>query len=537
LTLAPADRVLVSIGALFALFVAGVAPSVDWLDSGSLLASAFRLGVAHPPGEPGWLAPARIAQLLPVGDLAFRVNVLCALFLAAAAWPLVVLTRAAIGHPAWRPEVFVVGVGLLGYGARMQGNRAEVYGLVALLLLGALAAAVADGGRRSSALLGLLLGLAATVHPLLAAAATPALLLARWMRGGVTVADAGHAVGWGLVGFAAYGWLPVRALARPADAWGVPSTVSRFLDVLLARNFARNFGGESAGFFANLGVVLERHMLSGLGVLLVLALCAWLLRDGKGTTALRALAWSLPVWLVGNALTILPQNKAFGSNPDVLGYLLVGVLAAAPLGAHGLHVLATRRRGSSLERLGPLLLVVAWLVLAFEAFDGLSASRTRNELARQYSTALAAGTPPGSVLVASGNDTAFTWAYLQGVEYRRPDLIVVPRVLLGHAHQRIRLEERLRDVGIAWSPRLRDRPVPELRGATRPAFVEMRSPEENLALPPHGLVVAVRDPGPEPASLRALRVRTIEALEGDLAHGDPQAALVAAYFRTFWGPL
>ena len=538
MTIRQADRDLVCVAGVFAVLVAGAAPSVGWLDSGSLLTSAMRLGVAHPPGEPGWLAPARLAQLVPVGDLAFRVNVLSALCVAACAWPLLILTRAVVGprDEGVAPEVFAVGLGLLGYGARMQGNRAEVYALVALLLLGSLACAVALQGRRASAGMGLLLGLAATVHPLLAAAATPALLVARALRGRVGWRDGVHAVGWGLVGFAAYAWLPVRARVRPADAWGVPTDLGRFLDVLLGRNFARNFGGEGGAWTSNVAVVLERHALSGLGIVLLLAPAAWLLLRNRSESAeaRRALSWAAPLWLLCNAATILTQNKVFGSNPDLLGYLFVGALGVVPLGALGLAALLRRRAGTSLERLGPALVAVAWLFVGLQVVDGLAAARPHSDLARRFATAQAAELPPGAVLMVSGNDTAFVWKYLQGVERRRPDLVVIPRVLLGHPHERLRLQGPLAEAGIAWSPDLRDAPLAQLRGARRAAFIEIREPELRAGLSSHGLVSFVGSE-PESPALAALRASTLSALEGPEARGDTEAALVAGFFRLLRG--
>ena len=208
----------------------------------------------------------------------------------------------------------------------------------------------------------------------------------------------------------------------------MPTDVGRFVDVLLARNFTRNFGGEESAWVANLGVIAGRHALSGLGVVALLAASAWVLRRGAPPSpARRALAWSALLWLIGNAATIVTQNKVFGTNPDLLVFLLVGALAVVPLGASGVAALE-RRAGSSLQRVGPSLLVLAWGFVGFQALDGLAASRGGNDLARRFAVAQAAELPAGSVLVVSGNDTAFTWGYLQAVERRRPDLLVVPRV-------------------------------------------------------------------------------------------------------------
>ena len=151
----------------------------------------------------------------------------------------------------------------------------------------------------------------------------------------------------------------------------------------------------------------------------------------------------------------------------------------------------------------------------------------------RFATAQAAELPPGAVLMVSGNDTAFLWRYLQGVEGRRPDVVVVPRVLLGHPHERLRLEAPLRSAGIRWTPDLRDAPLVQLRAARRPAFIEVRQPERGAGLSAHGVVAAIGS-GPETPTLAALRGSTLAALEGPEARGDTESALVAAFFRSLW---
>lgn len=518
--------------------MAGLAPSVGWLDGGSLTASAWLLGVAHPPGEPGWLAPARIAQLLPVGDIAFRTNLFSALCVAACAAPLLWLTRAMTGSRASWGGAFAVGVALLGFGARTQAVRAEVYGLVALLLLLALASVVCWTGRRSSAALGGLVGVAAGVHPLLVAAAIPALLLARALRSKVGALDVSLAGGFGLLGFAVYGWLPVRAVADPSRAWGVPDSPARFLDVLLARTFARNFGGGSGSWIENAAVIGARHAFSGLILVLVLSGLAWLLlRDQKVDelhAARRALAAAAPVWVLGNALTILPQNKVFATNPDLLGYLFIGTLALAPLGGLGVTLLRQQAGGTSLERGAPWLLGAAVLAVGFQAVDGLAASRTHNALARGFSSSQGYALPPRSVLVTSGNNTAFLWTYLQAVERRRPEMVALHRVLLGHEHERLRLEEPCRELGVLWEPSLRATPAVALSRVLSPVFIEVREQEEGALgtrLHPHGLVWELGESRSESGSLARVRSQSLSELEGPAAFGDEEAALVAGMFR------
>src|SRR5215471_12891795 len=61
-----------------------LAPTVTPTDSGELILAAYGLGVAHPPGVPLWVMLAHLASLLPVGNVAVRINFSSALFAALA---------------------------------------------------------------------------------------------------------------------------------------------------------------------------------------------------------------------------------------------------------------------------------------------------------------------------------------------------------------------------------------------------------------------------------------------------------------------
>src|SRR5215831_11565362 len=57
-----------------------LAPTVTPTDSGELILAAYGLGVAHPPGVPLWIMLTHIASLLPVGNVAVRINFSSAVF-------------------------------------------------------------------------------------------------------------------------------------------------------------------------------------------------------------------------------------------------------------------------------------------------------------------------------------------------------------------------------------------------------------------------------------------------------------------------
>jgi len=474
------------------------------------------MGVGHPPGEPAYLAVTRLAQLLPVGDIAFRANLLSAVALLLCAFPVFVLGhRLARGLSLDPSRAILVGTvavffALVPFWAQAQGLRGEVYSLTALLLLLSLGCALVVGGRRGSAASGLFLGWAVAVHPLLAVAAIPALLVARRVQSGHSL----HLV-WGggaaLWSFAHYSWLPLRARAVPSWSWGVPDSPERFLDVLLARTFASNFGAEGAGPMANLEVVGMEWLRSGFVALVlasVLAVCV-----ASERRRLQGYVVVVLFWVVGNLGTVIPQNKVYGENPDVLGYLFVGACVVAPLAALGPVVMLGSALPSpvsgALHR-GPLRFAAAVallsLLISWVFVDGLGAGQQGNHLARRFATEQAVGLPTGSVMMTAGNDTAFLWTYLQGVERRRPDLVVTHRVLLGHEHERLRVAADLGAAGVPWVEALRERPlsVLSLSPPARGFYLEMREPERQALaagrLQPHGLVERWMGQGSEQAA-------------------------------------
>lgn len=183
---APADRwlaLLVAAAALL-LYWRTLAPSVATLfdDSLEFPLVAWRLAIAHPTGYPLYtLLAALAARLLPLGDVAFRVNALSALAAAGAVgWAF--LAARALGQP--RPAALGAAL-LLAISPTFWGQAtiAEVYSLH-LLLLAALVWAVvrwaAAPGTRAPLLSFFLLGLGLAHHRMMALWAPPLLALALW---------------------------------------------------------------------------------------------------------------------------------------------------------------------------------------------------------------------------------------------------------------------------------------------------------------------------------------------------------------------
>ncbi|MEM1060345.1 MAG: DUF2723 domain-containing protein [Verrucomicrobiota bacterium] len=136
-------------------YVYTLAPNVTMEDSGELITAASLFGVAHPPGYPLWtMSGWLLTELLPLGSYAWRVNLLSALFGAAASGVLALLAASsgrwllafsALEVPtAWRERLSFYGgitAGLaLAFSESMwsQAVIAEVYTLNALFLVSVL---------------------------------------------------------------------------------------------------------------------------------------------------------------------------------------------------------------------------------------------------------------------------------------------------------------------------------------------------------------------------------------------------------------
>src|SRR5438093_22310 len=69
----------------FAFYFYTLAPSVTLEDSGEFITAGHHLGVPHPPGYPTWTIMAWLWQyLFPIGNIAWRLNVMSTVFSAAA---------------------------------------------------------------------------------------------------------------------------------------------------------------------------------------------------------------------------------------------------------------------------------------------------------------------------------------------------------------------------------------------------------------------------------------------------------------------
>lgn len=437
-------------------YALAAAPGVGWMDSGELTHAAYTLGGAHPPGHPLHSLLGKLATLVPVGEVAYRVSLLSGVAMAAALAGVVALARRLSPEPRIGMVAGVVGATLAGLApaAMVNATRAEVYAPTAALLMWATVAVVemamrvrAESDKRTGSLALLAAfacALAAAFHPLIAAAASLPLAVAMIvLLGRRMLRLAPWCVLLGAVALLAYAYMPVRAMApdRPPLVWDDPQSWDNFVTLVTGAGYQSNFalGGMAERFVGLWGLVGE---FTALGVLLGgLVGLGFASATGLGRARI---VLAIPFVMVLGAAT---QSAL---NPDLRGYILFAILALAaglaPLTVAALRLLPESvmtgryaRPVAAAAVLGPLCLIGpvsgGWVEL----------DRGDDPQALWHHTASRMPAGPG-IYFASGDHSLFAGQYEQFVAGARPDIALVH-------------EELCRD---EWFLRHVDRRLPEL---------------------------------------------------------------------------
>lgn len=331
---------------------------------------AHVLGIAHPPGYAFYTLLGKLFQtLLPVGAVAWRMHALSAVVATATALFIFGTVRAAAGallparHAPWDTvaAVFVA----LSYGLAadvwqhaIHANPHIVTAAFLALNLFLLTRWAAGGARQPRWLLAFALsaGLGVTHHPL-TVMSFPAyalfILLARpaiWREWRTWLAMLGCA----LLGLALWLYFPIRSAMAPPFGPATMTTLSGFLDHVLARGLSESlpyFGladvpARALVFWSllRLQFSLPALFLAGLGLVWPI-----LARRARPAAATAVPAWKLTVLyalaLAGNYAFVMSLRAQ-----DIMAYLLgllVVVSVLAGVGLYGLLALtATRLRPS-----------------------------------------------------------------------------------------------------------------------------------------------------------------------------------------------
>ena len=494
---------------LLALYLATLSPTIHSGDAPELATAGATFGIPHPPGYALYSLVANIwCRVLPLGEVAWRINLLSALSAAGAA--LLLFCTLARLNAGWMAGAFAALS--LGLGATFwsQALISEVYAFDLLLAAAAIFTAVRV--RQDSTLGGALLAAAClgfwlchrTVNvlysPVLVILAWPALLAhGRSVRGAATLAAAAAAPLLVLL------YLPLASSAEPMLDTGDPESWPRFWSLITAKVYRQYlFAGDMK---QNAGVILS-GLPRELGVALALAplgLVVWWRRQ-------RAVAVALALTVITNLLFAVSYGV-----PDVAVFVLPGILALAALAGLAFSYLARRLPTAPAAGVG------LCLVLALAGVNLGENNLRAQTLARDFARDSLSFVGQKALVLSHVDTVSFSLWYAQYVEGRRPDVLVISkgRAVDWHQEQARRLRPDLAvpfhsgaDAASAWPALLLER-----NGRRVPVYVTANlsgyfSPPDAVRLAatfveqPAGLMtrLAPRDRAPRTAEVVELNV-------------------------------
>jgi hypothetical protein len=433
---------------------AGLMPGVGFWDTGEFQTVLPIMGTAHPTGYPTYVLVGFLANILlaPIGEPAFRINVLSLLAVATAAGTTVLLVRRLTGST-------VIGVAA-GLGLALtpivweNATRADPHPIhlafVAILLLALVRWQDArreveddpDAARRADRrllLAAVVFGLAAGNHSLTLLLAPPIALFVLavepglWRRWRFVLACLAAALGTVAL---VYLELPIRGGLVPASLiYGRPATWDGFWYIALAEQFRGSLDnpfGDLAGKVGELATLAYAQ----------LGLAAVAIPPAFLVASLRAPRYTL---LTGLALVITVLFNQSYANADIERYYLgpalwiwtwIGILAAELADLGGVLAGALHRRtwpvrldDPAVRRASGAAAAIVGVVLLLPALIDLdarrdSADRSGDTGAISWLAEALPAIPPDAVLVSWWSTSTPLW-YAQKVQGLRPDIEII----------------------------------------------------------------------------------------------------------------
>ncbi len=431
----------------FGISMLTLAPSVTFFDSGEFLTATASLGSAHSPGYPLFLMYAKPFSWIPLGNIAFRINMATAFSAALACLGVYFLTTSLLKDEPLSDNSFFsdFAVKTAGFAAAcsfsftprlwLQSNHDKPYPLLAFLtaiifyLLLKWRDHYKSGDEQPAYvyvctfLAGLSMGLHQTVVLLL-----PAwfllIVLADW-RMLFRVKELVLATAFAMVGFSVHLYLPLRATQNPLLNWGDSKTSTQFLWHFLRKGYPDDLHiRDFPLLWAQLKAFNVPREFTWLGAVLVVFALVCLWRRQRDVVI---------AYLAGVAAFLLVIVGYFNATRDFIFlteefftplYLLSAVLVGVGL----YHVLGYAVSNARLPERYDLKVYILVLILMLSLPVSLCAvnyyenDQHNNYIAFDYATNSLRSLPQDAVMFTWGDSGAFPLWYLQGIERMREDL-------------------------------------------------------------------------------------------------------------------
>ncbi len=410
-------------------------PSVSVGDSGEFIAAAANLSLPHAPSYPLFSLLGKCALLInPFANAAYRMNFLCLIFGVSSGIVFFFLARSGLklSLPAAAVSAAIFMSSQVQWEHSLGTEVFTLNSLFALLILTAVTAKAREVPlSRRIRMASFLLGLGLGNHHTLVLVSIPMALLylgervqsepgsrmkAFWI-------DFLSSLGFFLLGFSIYAFLPIRSRINPPLDWSNPENLENFIRVItradygslsltLGEKLPRNLATTLKQAWRYLAYAGNDITFAGLAAAF-LGWILWLKKDAK-----QCLAFLAFFLMSGIGFLVLGNLPFDAQSNGILPRFYM--LPAIPLALALAYLLDWLNQKFSPKLAALFILFPIYLI--FRPLGTRAFSRhdfTSNDYGRNMLKTL----PPGAVLfMDGGDDTFYSLAYLTMVEKRRPDL-------------------------------------------------------------------------------------------------------------------
>ena len=409
----------------FCVYLVTMSPTVYLGDSGEYTAAAFALGNPH-IGYPVYCLLGKIFSLLPLGNIAFRLNLMSSFF---ASFTVLIIYFVVYTVSLSRIAAFSASL-LLAFSPTLwsQSVSAEVYTLhtffVALLVL-----MVAKWSNTKDLRTLLCVALVAAIslgnHLQTVMLAPAILLLIFWIDRKAILKPQNllMLIFLFLLGLSVYVYLPVRTEAGTAIHCGTPNKLQNFVNLVTAAPYRAGLTlSKTIPFYVERAkqifwLIMSQYL--GLGILAVLGLFSNAISSKWKIFFLVLILFDVFYTVCLNEVSL-----------EITGFnLTTSMVVAILMGIGMVYCMKLLRSRTGSRPLAQNVLASCFLILPIMPLvqNFSQQDQSKNYLAYEYNTNVFRSIPSNATLVLGGDNIVFPCLYLRLAEEARPDLSIHDR--------------------------------------------------------------------------------------------------------------
>jgi hypothetical protein len=421
----------IAAGVSFVVYARTLLPGIAFGDWGEMQTVPHVVGVAHPTGYPTYVLLGWLAQLVPVGSVAFRANLLSGVLVAGSlAVTVLLLVRLRVAPLVALAAVLALGAVRTVWAAATVAEVNPLHLLLVAVLLRRVLVWQDEGQPRDLVAIALVLGLAVGNHLLTLFTAPWIVAAVLWSGRRAIVAKPRSLLGAliaGLAGLGVYLYIPLAAGADPPLPYNHPTTWDRLWQLVSGRQFRDQFdflaSSGPATFAGSLGDLWSLLASRGTPILPILGLCGLAIlvrrRPAFGLACLGILGTHCYIW----------ANYLHLEHYLLVPWLVLAVGAGVALDA-GARFVGKRLPVRWVHEDGPAIagsaVAAAGLILAvgLGALNWSASDRSGDHGGDAYVDALLGALPEDAAILTVWDASTPLW-HARYVLGQRPDVLIV----------------------------------------------------------------------------------------------------------------